>query len=100
MLTRYAQLSPLALAAGFGVAALAGVILFCAPMAFSMFGMHGYGMMGGAGYGMMGGPGNYRMGAGVAFFMGGWAVVVSAIAGAIVAAIYNSLLPKRSTPHD
>ncbi len=89
MLTRYAQLSPLALAAGFGVAALAAVILFCAPMGFSMFGMHGYGMMGGAG--------NYRMGAGVALFMGGWAVVVSAIAGAIVAAVYNSLLSSRST---
>ncbi len=96
-LTRYTQLSPLALAAGFGVAALAAVILFCVPMGFSMFGMHGYGMMGGAGYGMMGGVGNYRMGVGVVFFMGGWAVVVSAIAGAIVAAIYNSLLSSRNT---
>jgi len=88
MLTRYTQLSPLALAAGFGVAALAAVILFYAPMGFSMFGMRGYGMMGGAG--------NYRMGVGVVFFMGGWAVVVSAIAGAIVAAIYNSLLSSRN----
>jgi hypothetical protein len=35
--------------------------------------------------------------AGVALFMGGWAVVVSAIAGAIVAAVYNSLLSSRST---
>jgi hypothetical protein len=40
------------------------------------------------------------MGAGVAFFMGGWAVVVGAIAGAIVAVIYNSLLPKKSTADD
>jgi hypothetical protein len=88
MESRYAQLNPLGLAAGFGVAALAAVILFCAPMGFSMFGMHGYGMMGGAGY--------YRMGVGVAFFAGGWAVVVSAIAGAIVAAVYNAVsAPKR-----
>ncbi len=89
MLTRYAQLSPLALAAGFGVAALAALILFFVPMGFSMSGMHGYGMMGGASY--------YRMGTGVAFLVGGWAVVVSAIAGAIVAAVYNSLPPGRST---
>ena len=79
----YAKLNPLALAAGFGVAALATVILFFAPMGAPMSGMHGYGMMGGAGYNPMG----------AGFLMGGWAVIVSAIEGAIAAAVYNSLLP-------
>ena len=85
----YAKLNPLALAAGFGVATLATVILFFAPMGASMSGMHGYGMMGSAGY--------HPMGTGIAFLMSGWAVIVSVIAGAIAAAIYNSLLPSVST---
>ena len=85
----YGKLNPLALAVGFGVSALTAVILFFAPMGFSMSGMHGYGMMGSAGY--------YQMGVGIAFVIGGWAVVVGAIAGAVVAAVYNSFLPSVST---
>lgn len=86
MTTRYALLHPLGLAVGFGAAALIAMILFFAPMGFSLSGMHGYGMMT-----MMGRPGS-MMGWGAGVFVVFWTVVVSAVAGAVVASVYNATL--------
>jgi uncharacterized membrane protein len=94
MPSRYAQLSPLALAAGFGAAALVGMVAFVVPAGFSMFGMQGYGMMGGQR--TMGGYG-YNMGFGAALLVCVWVIIVSAIAGAVAAAAYNSFLSRRSS---
>lgn len=95
MTTRFAPLSRVGLAVGFGIAALVAAALLFIPMGFSMFGAHGYGMHGNAGYGMVGG--GYGMMGGGAGFMTGWALlawiwigVVGAVAGAIVAALYNA----------
>ena len=76
------KLNPLAFAAGFGIAGFVAEVLLFAPMGLPMFGTHGYGMM----------RGTYGAGYGVAFVLGIWAVIVSAIFGAIVATVYNAVL--------
>ena len=93
MTNRYSQISPLALSVGFGAAALAGVALFMVPFGFSMLGMRGYGMMAGAGDG-------YAMGFGSSLLVGFCVIITSAVAGAVAATVYNSLLPQHITLDD
>ena len=83
MTQQYPRLSTFRFAAGFGVATLVVMMLLFAPVEFSMFGMRGYGMM-------MGGSG---MGLGTALLACLWAIFVGAVAGAVAAGVYNSLLP-------
>jgi hypothetical protein len=88
-------LSPLALACGFAVAALAAVILFPLPMQLSMGGLYGPHMpMNGMGAGM-----------GWPILLGGliWLIIGAAIAGALVAATYNAIVQSsvaRKSPSD
>lgn len=91
MTQHYARLSPLAFAGAFAVAALVGMTLSFLPMQFAMFG--------GRGYWMMSGPG-YVWGPGFALFACIWLLAVSAGAGAIVAAVYNALLPRESAANE
>jgi len=80
------KLNAVALATGFAGAALVVALIFAVPMQFSMMGAYGAHMPGGVGYGMGYGVGTWMLLGGVT-----WLVVAAAIAGAIVALIYNAI---------
>ena len=96
METGYAKLKPLGLAIAFAAAAVVEIILIFLPMGVMHRGMmqSGAGMMG-YGSGMMGSG----MGGGAGLLIAVWIIIVSAIVGAVVAAVYNALLAtKQSSP--
>jgi hypothetical protein len=80
------KLNAVALATGFAGAALVVSLIFAVPMRFSMMGAYGAHMPGGVGYGMGYGMGAWMLLGGVT-----WLVVAAAIAGAIVALLYNAI---------
>jgi len=96
METGYARLKPLGLAVAFAAAAVVEIILLFVPMIAMHRGMMApeRGMIG-PGSGMMGGAGG--MGIGMMLLVWVWIIVVSAIVGAIVAAVHNAFVtPKGS----
>jgi hypothetical protein len=96
METGYARLRPLGLAVAFAAAAVVEIILLFVPMVAMHRGMMApeRGMMSPR-FGMMGAGAG--MGFGMMLLVWVWIVVVSAIVGAIVAAVYNAFVtPKRS----
>ncbi len=85
--SRYGLLNPLALAVSFAVTGLIMSLASVVPAALHLFGMHGaWGMMGDRRYGM-----GYAVGYGWGFAMLVWVVVIGAIAGALVAIVYNAM---------
>ncbi len=80
------KLNAIALGTAFAGAALAVALIFAVPMRFSMMGGYGAHMPNGVGYGMGYGMGTWM-------FLGGitWLVVAAAVAGVIVALIYNAI---------
>lgn len=84
------KLNAIALGAGFAGAAVAIALIFALPMRFSMMGAYGAHMPNGVGYGMGYGMGTWM-------FLGGiiWLVVAAAVAGVIVALLYNAVAKSR-----
>jgi hypothetical protein len=96
METGYARLKPLGLAVAFAAAAVVEIILLFVPMVAMHRGMMApeRGMMSPR-FGMMGAGAG--MGFGMMLLVWVWIIVVSAIVGAVVAAVYNAFAtPKRS----
>lgn len=96
METGYARLKPLGLAVAFAAAAVVEIILLFVPMVAMHRGMMApEGGMMGPRFGMMG------AGAGMSFGMmllaGVWIVVVSAIVGAVVAAVYDAFVASKGS---
>lgn len=83
-MTRYQQLNPTACAIAAGCTALILVLILGFPMMGTGMMGGGYGMMA-HGYGMMA----HGYGMGIAWWLGG--AVVTALAGALFAWIYNAL---------
>lgn len=85
--SRYGLLNPFALAVSFAVTGLIISIASVLPAALHLFGMHGaWGMMGDRRYGM-----GYAVGYGWGFAMLAWVVIIGAVAGALVAFVYNTV---------